>query len=71
MKLFKIISLILAIFFIFFGYNIYFRKKYNLINNFEKDYKNGLKNEKYAKKVGLIELILGILFFLIFLKISL
>ena len=51
MKLFKIISLILSIFFIFFGYNIYFRKKYNLINNFEKDYKNGLKNEKYAKKV--------------------
>ena len=71
MKLFKIISLILAIAFVFFGFNIYFRKKYNLINNFEKDYKNGLKNENYAKKVGLIELILGILFFLIFLKISL
>ncbi|MDU2202667.1 MAG: DUF3784 domain-containing protein [Anaerococcus hydrogenalis] len=67
MKLFKIIILILAIFFIFFGYNIYFRKKYNLINNFEKDYKNGLKNEKYAKKVGLIELILGISFFILFL----
>ena len=68
MKLFKIISLILAIAFIFFGYNIYFRKKYNLINNFEKDYKNGLKNEKYAKKVGLIELILGISLFILFLN---
>ncbi|MDU3153586.1 MAG: DUF3784 domain-containing protein [Anaerococcus hydrogenalis] len=68
MKLFKIISLILAIFFIFFGYNIYFRKKYNLINNFEKDYKNGLKNEKYAKKVGLVELILGISLFILFLN---
>ena len=68
MKLFKIISLILDIFFIFFGYNIYFRKKYNLINNFEKDYKNGLKNEKYAKKVGLIELILGISLFILFLN---
>ncbi|MDU2582738.1 MAG: DUF3784 domain-containing protein [Anaerococcus hydrogenalis] len=68
MKLFKIISLILSIFFIFFGYNIYFRKKYNLINNFEKDYKNGLKNEKYAKKVGLIELILGISLFILFLS---
>ena len=68
MKLFKIISLILAIFFIFFGYNIYFRKKYNLINNFEKDYKNGLKNEKYAKRVGLIELILGISFFILFIS---
>lgn len=71
MKLFKIISLILAIAFIFFGFNIYFKKKYNLINNFEKDYKNGLKDENYAKNVGLIELIIGILFFLIFLKISL
>lgn len=68
MKLFKIISLILSIFFIFFGYNIYFRKKYNLINNFEKDYKNGLKNEKYAKKVGLVELILGISLFILFLN---
>lgn len=71
MKILKIISLILALAFIFFGYNIYFKKKYKLINNFEKDYKNGLKDEKYAKKVGLIELILGILFLLIFLKISL
>ena len=68
MKLFKIISLILTIFFIFFGYNIYFIKKYNLINNFEKDYKNGLKNEKYAKRVGLIELILGISFFILFIS---
>ncbi|MFQ7348613.1 MAG: DUF3784 domain-containing protein [Anaerococcus vaginalis] len=66
MKLFKIISLILAIGFIFFGFNIYFKKKYNLINNFEKDYKNGLKDENYAKKVGLIELTLGISFFILF-----
>ncbi|EEU12185.1 DUF3784 domain-containing protein [Anaerococcus vaginalis] len=71
MKLFKIISLILAIAFVFFGFNIYFKKKYNLINNFEKDYKNGLKDENHAKNVGLIELIIGILFFIIFLKISL
>ena len=68
MKLFKIISLILAIAFIFFGINIYFKKKYNFINNFEKDYKNGLKDENYAKKVGLIELILGISFFILFLS---
>lgn len=68
MKLLKIISLILSLAFIFFGYNIYFRKKYNLINNFEKDYKNGLKNEKYAKRVGLIELILGISFFILFIS---
>lgn len=58
MKILKIISLILALAFAFFGYNIYFKKKYKLINNFEKDYKNGLKDEKYAKKVGIIELLL-------------
>lgn len=68
MKLFKIISLILAIAFIFFGFNIYFKKKYNFINNFEKDYKNGLKDENYAKKVGLIELILGISLLILFLS---
>ncbi|WP_049690321.1 hypothetical protein [Anaerococcus jeddahensis] len=67
MKILKIISLILALAFIFFGYNIYFKKKYKLINNFEKDYKNGLKDEKYAKKVGLIELLLGIFFIILFL----
>ena len=68
MKLFKIISLILAITFISFGFNIYFKKKYNFINNFKKDYKNGLKDEKYAKKVGLIELILGISLLILFLN---
>lgn len=67
MKILKIISLILALAFIFFGYNIYFKKKYKLINNFEKDYKNGLKDEKYAKKVGIIELLLGIFFIILFL----
>ncbi|MDU5913419.1 MAG: DUF3784 domain-containing protein [Anaerococcus vaginalis] len=67
MKILKIISLILALAFIFFGYNIYFKKKYKLINNFEKDYKNGLKDEEYAKKVGIIELLLGIFFIILFL----
>ena len=67
MKILKIISLILALAFIFLGYNIYFKKKYKLINNFEKDYKNGLKDEEYAKKVGIIELLLGIFFIILFL----
>lgn len=67
MKILKIISLILALAFAFFGYNIYFKKKYKLINNFEKDYKNGLKDEKYAKKVGIIELLLWIFFIILFL----
>ena len=44
-----------------FGYEIYFQKKYNLINGFEEDYKAGRKTELYAKRVGLVELIIGII----------
>ena len=43
-----------------FGYKIYFRKKYNLINGFEEAYKAGRKTELDAKRVGLVELIIGI-----------
>ena len=43
-----------------FGYLIYFKKKYNLINDYEANRKAGKKTESYARKVGLIELLLGI-----------
>lgn len=43
-----------------FGYKIYFQKKYNLINGFEEAYKAGRKTKRYAKRVGLVELIIGI-----------
>ena len=43
-----------------FGYFIYFRKKYNLINGFEDDFKAGRKNEDYAKRVGMVEFVIGI-----------
>lgn len=56
----KIISVILGLAFTLFGYFIFFRKKYSLINGFEEDYKNGLKNEDYAKRVGLAEFTIGI-----------
>jgi len=56
----KIITVILGLAFLLFGYFIYFKKKYNLINGFSADYQAGRKNEKYAKRVGLIEFILGI-----------
>lgn len=56
----KIILIIVSVAFITFGYKIYFQKKYNLINGFEEDYKNGRKTEAYAKKVGLIEFVFGI-----------
>lgn len=43
-----------------FGYLIFFRGKYNLINGFEADYKAGIKDKNYAKRVGLIEFVVGI-----------
>ena len=46
--------------FLLFGYFIYFKKKYNLINGYEADFKTGRKNEEYAKRVGMIEFVVGI-----------
>lgn len=61
MILLKIILILVGVTFITFGYLIYFKKKYNLINGFEADYKSGRKTESYAKRLGLIELIIGII----------
>lgn len=60
MTLLKIILLALGATFSTFGYLIYFKKKYNLINDYEPNRKAGKKTESYARKVGLIELLLGI-----------
>mgnify|MGYP001011720719 FL=1 len=60
MTLLKIILLALGVTFSTFGYLIYFKKKYNLINDYEDNRKAGKKTESYARKVGLIELLLGI-----------
>ena len=65
MTLLKIILILLGLAFITFGYLIYFKEKYNLINGFEADFKSWKKTEAYAKKVGLVELIIGIIFILI------
>lgn len=56
----KILSVLLGLSFALFGYFIYFRKKYNLINGFEADFKAGRKNEDYAKRVGMVEFVVGI-----------
>lgn len=56
-----IILLLLGVAFTVFGYLIYFRKKYDLINGFKADYIAGRKTEAYAQKVGLIEFIIGII----------
>lgn len=56
----KIIAILLGLAFTLFGYFIYFRKKYDLINGFESDFKAGRKNEGYAKRVGMVEFVIGI-----------
>lgn len=62
MIILKIVTAVLGLMFLLFGYSIYFRGKYNLINGFEVDYQRGFKDEQYAKRVGLIEFIAGIVF---------
>ncbi len=56
----KIIAIILGLAFALFGYFIFFKKKYSLINGFEEDYKAGRKTEDYAKQVGLAEFMVGV-----------
>ena len=56
----KITAILLGLAFSLFGYFIYFRRKYNLINGFEADFKAGRKNEDYAKRVGIVEFVVGI-----------
>lgn len=56
----KVLTVVLGLAFLLFGYFIYFKKKYNLINGFEADFKDGRKNEEYARRVGLVEFIVGI-----------
>lgn len=46
-----------------FGYLIFFKKKNNLVNGFKADYKADQKDIEYAKRVGLAELILGLVLF--------
>ena len=45
---------------VLFGYFIFFKKKYSLINGFNEDFKAGRKDESYARRVGIIEFIVGI-----------
>ncbi|ACV29115.1 Uncharacterised protein [Anaerococcus prevotii] len=54
MKVFALMLALTGLVFLFFGYKIYFKKSYDLINGFEKDYKKGLKDENYAIRVGKI-----------------
>lgn len=59
MTLLKIILLIVGLAFLTFGYLIYIKKQYHLINGFESALKAGRKTAADADKVGRVELILG------------
>lgn len=61
----KIIATLLGLAFTLFGYFIYFKKKYNLINGFETAFKAKRKNELYAKRIGMIEFVIGIAFLIV------
>lgn len=56
----KILLFILGTVFSTFGYLIYFRKKYSLVNSFNLDVVYKRKDSSYAKKLGLIEFVLGL-----------
>lgn len=51
MLVLKILAILLGLAFTLFGHFIYFRKKHNLINGFEADFKAGRKNEDYAPRL--------------------
>lgn len=65
MIILKIITVLLGFASTLFGYFIYFKKKYNLINDFEAEFKAGKKDELYAKRVGMIEFVFGIIFLIV------
>ena len=60
MLVIKIASIMLGFVCLLFGYFIYFRRQYHLINGFEADYREGRKDESYAKRIGFIEFVIGI-----------
>ena len=59
------ILIILGVISLYYGYNIFFKKKYNLINDFEAEFKAGRKTEKYAERIGIIEFVIGIALLLV------
>ena len=61
----KIILAIVGIAFVLFGYSIRFKKKYSLINGFDDAFKKREKTEEYAKRVGAVELVVGIVILVI------
>ena len=65
MLILKILLPVLGVAFSLFGCFIFFGKKYALINGFAAAFREGRKTERYARRVGLAELILGILLLIV------
>ena len=59
----KIALMIVGVLFALFGYFIFFKGKYSLINNFDEDKKNQKYDDAYAKRMGLIEFVGGLITF--------
>ena len=59
MLVMTIIDALLGSAFAVIGYLIFFKKKYSLINGFDAAFREGRKTERYARRVGLVELVLG------------
>lgn len=59
---FFLIDLLLGFVCLYLGYQIYFRGKFDIINDFIEQKKQGVVGEDYAKKIGKIFLIMGNLF---------
>ena len=64
MLILKILLSVLGVAFLLFGCIILFWKKYSLINGFDAAFREGRKTERYARRVGAVELILGIVLLL-------
>lgn len=65
MKIFSVILLFTGLVFLLVAYKIYFKKSYNLINGFEKDFKKGIKDENYPIKIGKIYFIIGFILIIV------
>jgi hypothetical protein len=61
MLVMTLIDAVLGLAFAVIGYLIFIKKKYSLINGFDAAFREGRKTERYARRVGLVELVLGIL----------
>lgn len=65
MHLLIVILIMIGLVFLVYGYRIYFRGHYHLINGFEANKKAGRKTQAQAKKAGFIELLIGLILVII------